>query len=56
MSTLTHEAVEALTELSEIEQKCCLSLVERFKHLGIAHHASSAVCALAACEVLPIKQ
>lgn len=56
MSNLTNEAVEALTQLTEIEQKCCLSMVERLKHLGIAHHASSAVCSLASCEVLPIKR
>ena len=56
MSKLTEEAVQALSELSEIEQKCCLSLVGRFEHLGIAHHASSAVCSLAGCDVLPIKK
>lgn len=56
MSKLTDEAIEALNELSDIEQKCCLSMIERFKHLGIAHHASSAVCSLAGCNVLPIKQ
>lgn len=56
MSKLTEEAVQALSELSGIEQKCCLSLVGRFEHLGIAHHASSAVCSLAGCDVLPIKK
>lgn len=56
MSKLTEEAVEALEGLHEIEQKCCLGLVGRFEHLGIAHHASSAVCALAGCDMLPIKQ
>lgn len=56
MSKLTDEAVEALQDLHELEQKCCLSVVERLKHLGLAHHASSAMCSLAACDVMPIKR
>lgn len=56
MNTLNHEAIEALSELSDIEQKCCLSLVGRFEQLGLSHHASSAVCSLASCDMLPIKK
>ena len=56
MSKLTNEAMEALQNLYGFEQKCCLTMMNRLERLGLAHHASDAVCSLAACDVLPIKK
>mgnify|MGYP006968293052 CR=1 FL=1 len=56
MSKLTNEAIEMLHGLQGLEQKCCLSMMSRLEHLGLAHHASDAICSLAACDVMPIKK
>lgn len=55
MHTLNAEALEALENLSDLEKKYCLNMVDRLKNMGLHAHSSKAVCAVASAQVMPTK-
>ena len=55
MNALNEDAIQALQNLSSLEQKYCLKLATQLKKLGLQHHASDAICAIAECPAMPIK-
>lgn len=56
MKSLSHEAIEAIENLTDLEQKYCLKMLDRLKHLGMHDHANHAVCAVATATALPLKK